>query len=51
MTSPTNTGSLAFHKRMGFEIKGVSGEHEGVQCAVNYELNGQHRVLFVKTFS
>jgi ribosomal protein S18 acetylase RimI-like enzyme len=51
ITSPVNTVSLAFHKGMGFEIEGVSGEHEGVRCTVNYEFNGQHRVRFVKTLS
>ena len=43
-----NTGSIAFHTRMGFQIDGVTREHQGVPCTLNYELNGQHRVLFVK---
>ena len=43
-----NTGSIAFHTRMGFQIEGVTREHPGVPCTLNYELNGQHRVLFVK---
>lgn len=51
ITSPVNTGSIAFHARMGFQVEGITGEHQGVQCAVNYELNGQHRVLFVKTLA
>jgi hypothetical protein len=33
---------------MGFQIDGVTREHQGVPCTLNYELNGQHRVLFVK---
>jgi len=51
ITSPVNTVSIAFHKRMGFQIEGISGQHQGVPCTINYELNGQHRVLFVKTLS
>src|SRR5262249_54991465 len=51
ITSPVNTGSIVLPKRMGFEIEGVSGEHQGVPCTVNYELNGQHRVQFVKMLS
>ena len=51
ITSPVNTGSIAFHTQMGFQIEHVTGEHQDVTCAVNYELNGQHRVLFVKRLS
>lgn len=51
ITSPVNKDSIAFHRRMGFQIDHVTGEHHGVPCALNYELNGEHRVLFVKTLS
>lgn len=49
--SPVNAGSIAFRTRIGFQIEGVTGQHQGVPCTVNYELNGQHRVLFVKSLS
>ncbi len=48
ITSPVNSGSIAFHKHMGFQVEGVTGDFQGVPCAINYELNGEHRVLFVK---
>lgn len=51
ITSPANTGSIAFHKRMGFQIEGTTGDHQGVPCTISYELNGQHRILLVKTLS
>jgi len=51
ITSPLNTGSIAFHTRMGFEVERVTGEWQGVPCTVNYELKGEHRVLFVKSIS
>ncbi len=50
ITSPVNTESIAFHARMGFQVEGVTGEFQGVPCTIGYELNGQHRVCFVKTF-
>lgn len=49
ITSPVNTGSIAFHTRMGFKIEGVTGESQGVACTINYELNGEHRVLFIRS--
>ena len=40
VTSPTNTGSLAFHERLGFEVE---AEVDG------YDGSGESRVLLVKT--
>jgi GNAT superfamily N-acetyltransferase len=51
ITSPLNAESIAFHMRMDFEVERVTGEWQGVPCTVNYELNGEPRVLFVKSFS
>lgn len=51
ITSPVNKDSIAFHTRMGFEIEHVTGQRNGMPCVLNYELNGEHRVLFVKTLS
>jgi ribosomal protein S18 acetylase RimI-like enzyme len=48
ITSPVNARSIAFHTRMGFQLEGITGEHEGVPCTINYELNGEDRVLFVR---
>jgi ribosomal protein S18 acetylase RimI-like enzyme len=49
ITSPVNSGSIAFHTRMGFRIEGSNGERHSVPCTINYELKGADRVLFVKT--
>ncbi len=51
ITFPVNKGSIAFHTHMGFEIEGVTGECQGVPCAIDHELNGEHRVLFVRSLS
>jgi ribosomal protein S18 acetylase RimI-like enzyme len=51
ITSPLNKNSIAFHTRMGFEIEHVTGQHKGVPCVLNYELNSEHRVPFAKTLS
>lgn len=51
ITSPVNTGSIAFHKRTGFQVEHVTGEYQGMPCAINYELKGEHRVLFTKSLS
>jgi ribosomal protein S18 acetylase RimI-like enzyme len=48
ITSPVNTGSIAFHARMGFQIEQITGEQCGVPCTADYGLNGENRVLFVK---
>ena len=51
VTSPVNEASVAFHTRLDFEIEHVTGEQNGVPCTVGYELNGEHRVLFVKSLA
>jgi ribosomal protein S18 acetylase RimI-like enzyme len=51
ITSPVNTGSIAFHMRMGFQVENATGEYQGIPCSLNYELGGEHRVLFVKSLS
>jgi predicted GNAT superfamily acetyltransferase len=40
VTSPTNLGSIEFHRRLGFEIEGEAANHDG---------EGSARVLFVKS--
>jgi ribosomal protein S18 acetylase RimI-like enzyme len=46
ITSPGNTGSIAFHQRIGFSILSGNGYHEGVPVTLDYAGPGQHRVLF-----
>jgi len=51
ITSPVNTGSIAFHTRMGFHVERTNGECHGVPGTINYELKGADRVPFVKSLS
>jgi ribosomal protein S18 acetylase RimI-like enzyme len=51
ITSPVNTGSIAFHTRMGFQIEHITGQQNGVPCTVDYEGDDEDRVLFVKSIS
>ena len=48
ITAPINTGSIAFHTHMGFQIEKSNGEADGIPCTKDYEGPGQHRVLLVK---
>jgi ribosomal protein S18 acetylase RimI-like enzyme len=49
ITSPVNTGSIEFHRRMGFVLLPGSGEVGGVPVTLNHAGAGQHRVQFQKT--
>jgi ribosomal protein S18 acetylase RimI-like enzyme len=42
VTSPANSGSLAFHKALGFEVERVAEDYDGP---------GEDRVVFVKRLS
>ena len=48
VTSPVNKTSIAFHTRMGFHIDKGTSEVDGVPVTVNYDGQGQDRVLFIK---
>ena len=48
LTSPVNLGSIAFHRRMGFEVRPGGREANGVPVAVDYNGPGEDRVLFMK---
>ena len=48
VTSPVNTGSIAFHARMGFLVESGQAARDGVQIAPGYDGAGQDRVRFVK---
>ena len=49
ITAPINSGSIAFHRRMGFQIEKSDQERDGVPFTADYDGPGQDRVLFVKT--
>ena len=48
MTSPVNTGSVAFHRRMGFRLEPGDAEVGDIPVATGYDGPGQDRVRFVK---
>jgi len=48
ITSPVNTGSIAFHQSMGFSIVRTGAEQGGIPVSLNHAGEGQHRVLFRK---
>jgi ribosomal protein S18 acetylase RimI-like enzyme len=48
VTSPVNKVSIAYHRKMGFEIEKGDKEVDGVSVFSDYDGLGQDRVLFVK---
>lgn len=48
ITSPGNTGSVAFHRKMGFELLPGPVEVGGVPVHLDHGGPGQHRVRFRK---
>jgi len=48
ITAPINSGSVAFHQRMGFQAEKGDQFHNGVPYTADYDGPGQDRVLFVK---
>ena len=48
ITSPVNTGSVAFHRRMGFRLEPGDAQVDGIPVATGYDGPGQDRVRFVK---
>ena len=51
ITAPINRGSIAFHRRMGFQIEKSDHERDGVAFTADYDGPGQDRVLFVKALA
>ena len=51
ITAPINSGSIAFHRRMGFQIEKSDQQRDGVAYTADYDGPGQDRVLFVKSLS
>jgi ribosomal protein S18 acetylase RimI-like enzyme len=48
VTAPVNTGSIAFHRRMGFQIEPGRAGPGGIQITAGYDGPGQDRVRFIK---
>jgi ribosomal protein S18 acetylase RimI-like enzyme len=48
VTSPVNTGSVAFHRRMGFRLEPGDAEVGDIPVATGYDGPGQDRVRFVR---
>lgn len=48
VTSPVNKVSIAYHKKMGFEIEAGDKKVDGVLVNSDYDGTNQDRVLFVK---
>jgi hypothetical protein len=48
VTAPMNSGSIAFHRRMGFEIERGGAERHGFPVTVGCDGPGQDRVRFIK---
>ena len=48
ITSPVNTGSVAFHRQMGFRLEPGDTELDGIPVATGYDGPGQDRVRFVR---
>lgn len=48
ITSPVNSGSIQFHRHMGFEIETGNSQVDGVSVSLDHGGPGQHRVLFRK---
>jgi predicted GNAT superfamily acetyltransferase len=51
ITSPVNTGSIGFHKSLGFSLVSTGAEQDGVPVSLNHAGEGQHRVLFRKSLA
>jgi hypothetical protein len=47
VTSPVNTGSVAFHRRMGFRLEPGDAQAGDIPVATGYDGPGQDRVRFV----
>lgn len=48
ITSPSNTGSIAFHRSIGFRLLPGTGEIGGVPVFLDDAAPGEHRVRFSK---
>lgn len=51
VTAPVNKNSVAYHLHMGFVAEPSETEEGGVPYHLDYDGEGEHRVLFVKHLS
>ncbi|WP_405479445.1 GNAT family N-acetyltransferase [Streptomyces sp. NBC_00009] len=51
ITSPGNTGSIAFHRAMGFTLERGDREIDGVPVHSDYDGPGEDRVCFVRAIT
>ena len=51
VTFPVNKGSIAFHRRMGFEILEGDRENDGVGVHSDYDGDGKEKVVFWRGLS
>jgi ribosomal protein S18 acetylase RimI-like enzyme len=49
ITAPSNRGSIAFHRSMGFELEPSDRDVDGVPVHRGHDVEGADRVLFLKT--
>ena len=51
VTSPVNTGSVAFHRRMGFQLEPGDAQAGAIPVTADYDGPGQARVQFVRNLT
>ena len=51
ITSPVNKTSIAYHSSMGFEIQSGDGVIDGIPVSLDYDGEGEHRVIFRKVIN
>jgi GNAT superfamily N-acetyltransferase len=49
VTSPVNRGSVAFHRRMGFQLEPGDAEVDGIPVSSGYDGRGGDRVRFTRS--
>ena len=49
VTSPVNRGSIAFHRRMGFQPEPGDAEVDGIPVSSGYDGQGGDRVRFIRS--
>jgi ribosomal protein S18 acetylase RimI-like enzyme len=51
ITAPINSGSIAFHRSMGFQIEKSDHVRDSLPFTTDYDGPGQDRVLFVRSLA
>jgi hypothetical protein len=47
-TSPVNKGSVAFHRKIGFQVESGDDQVDGIPVTSDYNRPGDHKVKFTK---